>query len=106
MAAVSDDCFLAFAMPNPALCRLDSSAAGCAQTPPPRPSPVEGEGVIYRSSIELPPPPLWGRVGMGGMAGLGSSDQCHGIEALPCPGDQALGGGARLGGHGAAREHA
>ncbi len=37
-------------------------------SPPPRPSPIEGEGDSSSGSVESPPP-LWGRVGVGGASG-------------------------------------
>src|SRR5438445_6878573 len=99
MVSVSGDCFPALSMPSPACPWFDSPAAECAQSPPPRPSPVEGEGETYAGRTEFPPPPLRGRVGVGGVIELGSSD-------LARPGDQAFGGGAGLRRHRAAREHA
>src|SRR5258708_29267879 len=36
------------------------------QSPPPQPSPLEGEGVRCCRFSEFPPPPLRGRVGVGG----------------------------------------
>src|SRR3546814_12691742 len=35
--------------------------------PPPHPSPIEGEGVHQRAT-HISPPPLWGRVRVGGVA--------------------------------------
>jgi hypothetical protein len=33
--------------------------------PPPHPSPARGEGEIQSGSDNSPPPPRWGRVGVG-----------------------------------------
>ncbi|GIK96804.1 MAG: error-prone DNA polymerase [Alphaproteobacteria bacterium] len=42
-----------------------------AASPPPRPSPIEGEGDSFRGPVESPPP-LWGRDRVGGGARAGS----------------------------------
>jgi protein ImuB len=43
-----------------------SLARLCTQSPPPRPSPLKGEGTLQHAR-SLPPPPLRGRVGEGGI---------------------------------------
>src|SRR5258708_28596264 len=65
-----------------AFSHLDSVAAVCAQSPPPRPSPVEGEGVIHCGQIEVSLPPCGGGLGWGGMIGLDSSHPFHGSDVL------------------------
>src|SRR5262249_33843591 len=59
------------------------SRTGGRESPPPWPSPIAGEGDICRASF---PPPLWGRVRVGGDARTSQASQFRSVSAALPPG--------------------